>query len=759
MHASPMLALCCGAILLCATSAGAQATVAGKVVAEESGEPLPAVRVVAPGLDRYASTRADGRFVLGSVPAGRHVLTVSQIGFAPRSLVIVVPERDAQGDTIHVEVAITRIAISLERVQVTATPTHRDPLAVAQSTSTLSGRALERSMGTSLGATLQSQPGMAMRYDGPGASAPIIRGLTGDRVLILQDGQRTGDVASTAPDHGVTIDPVSASRVEIVRGPASLLYGNNAIGGVVNVISDDIPLARPAQVGGSATATAESAAPGGGAQLELTGPLTERTAFRLRAGARSHDDARAARGYGASALPNTHASNRHAVLGVARIGERHAAGAAYRGYVFDYGIPVPLDAPEQAVTIEGARHEVLMHAETRRGRWTDGAHVEANAQWYRHDEFDVAGSIGTALELRSQHLRALARTRPLGPFRDGAFGVSASLRQNGVSGASALTPPNTGSGVGVFLFQELALRCVRRPRECAEDSNETSHDVRFPIGVRFDRYEIGSDATEKFGPAVVRSFSGVSGSVGLTVPLIEGSSIGATVARAFRSPTAEELFSKAGHTGTGAFEIGDASLGAETNTGIDLVLRVVRRSVSAQLSAYASRIDGYIALHPAGRDTLLPDGRSYPLYIVAQRDVRMRGAEGSIEGALTERLVIGVMGDVIHARDDVERPLPFMPPARVGASARWEDRIFSAGAAVRHSFAQGAVPAGEMRTNAHTLVDLHAGIRLIRSAQVHSITLRVDNAGDVLHQDGASRIKDFAPSPGRNVSIVYRLVF
>ncbi|HUF28272.1 MAG TPA: TonB-dependent receptor [Gemmatimonadaceae bacterium] len=757
---SAVCILVAGLLAVSPLPTGAQGVVAGRVVVHGSAVPAAAARVGVIGGDRITATGADGEFALRAVPAGRHTLHIALIGFAPARAVVNVPVAGPlRADTVRVLIELLPAAVTLDGIQVTATPTGRDPLSVAQSTSTLGGRDLERSISTSLGATLQSQPGLAARYDGPGASAPIIRGLSGDRVLILQDGQRTGDVASTAPDHGVTIDPASAGRVEIVRGPASLLYGNNAVGGVINVISDDIPLTLPTRAFGSLTVTGESASPGGGGQMELVSPVGSRGALRVRAGARTHGDVRVAPGFGAATLPNTYMRNAHGVIGGALIGDRQSIGAAYRGYGFDYGLPVPLNALDQAVTIEGSRHELLLHGETKAPGWLEGVRVEANAQWYHHDELDVEGRIGTALELRSQHVRALARTRAIGPFRDGAIGVSALLRQNGVSGASALTPANAGWGAGVFVFQEIPLACLARSERCAIAVDGLERELRVPVGIRYDRYVIESRESEAFGPAMRRELGGISASVGVTVPLIEGASVGGTVARAFRSPTAEELYSRAGHTGTGAFEIGDPLLGAETNTGLDLVLRVARPSMTAQLSAYASRIDGYIALHPTGRDTVLADARRYPLYVVAQRDVRMRGAEASIERAVTARVVLGAMGDVVHARDATGGPLPFMPPARLGVSARWEARALAIGGGVRHAFAQRTVPGGESPTPDYTVADLHASLRLVQSSRAHTLTVRVENAANVLYRDAASRIKDFAPNPGRSTVLVYRLMF
>ena len=749
-----------GAVALPAVALAQSATVRPAViagrVADERGAPVPAARVALPALGRTTTTDATGRFVFRGLRAEQVALQVTQIGYAPRRLTLDLAS-SAGSDSLWVDVRLEQVAVSLGGVQVTATPSGRDPLAVAQSTTTVSGKELERTAGATLGATLAVQPGITARSMGPGASAPIIRGLSGDRVLVLQDGHRSGDLASTAPDHGVTIDPSAAQRVEIVRGPAALLYGNNALGGVVNVISDDVPGSRPARPYGSASITGESVAPGGALHLEGSTPVGGRGVLRVRAGTRTHGDVRLGRGWIAGRLTNTDYRNDHAVVGAALVGDRGTAGAAYRGYRFAYGLPTPIGDEANAVTLRGRRDELIARAErtlagTPLGSWLDAARVEASAQRYHHDEVVANGVVGTRLELQSQTAQATLRTRALGPLRDGAFGASVLLRQNGVTGTQALTPANDAASVGGYLFQELALG--RRGSDPV---------VRIPVGLRYDRFTIRSHASEKFGPGRQRAFDAVSGSVGVNVPLATGASLGVTLARAVRSPTAEELFSMAGHTGTGAFEIGDPNLAAETNSGADVVLRVERQRLTAQLSAYHNRIDRYIGLYPTGRDTVVPDGaggtKSLPLFVVSQRPATLRGLEGTVERVVREHLVLGLVGDLLHARDGDGGPLPFMPAGRVGGSARYDDGTFSLGGSVRHALAQGVVPDGELPARAHTLTDLHAGVRIARGARIHAITLRSDNAANVLYRDATSRIKAFAPSPGRNFMLTYKVVF
>ncbi|MBL8958294.1 MAG: TonB-dependent receptor plug domain-containing protein, partial [Gemmatimonadetes bacterium] len=190
-------------------------------VTNADAAPIRGARVEVVGVDLVASAGADGRAVL-RLATGQHRLLVTALGYVPAELHVELP-RQANGT---LAVVLQRTALSLVGVTVTASPTARALGEVAAPVSTMDARALERSLASSLAATLSRQAGVTVRSQGPAASMPIIRGLTGDRIVVLQDGQRAADLAATASDHGITVDPLAARGIEVVRGPAALLYGS-----------------------------------------------------------------------------------------------------------------------------------------------------------------------------------------------------------------------------------------------------------------------------------------------------------------------------------------------------------------------------------------------------------------------------------------------------------------------------------------------------------------------------------------------------
>jgi iron complex outermembrane receptor protein len=249
------------------------------------------------------------------------------------------------------------------------------------------------------------------------------------------------------------------------------------------------------------------------------------------------------------------------------------------------------------------------------------------------------------------------------------------------------------------------------------------------------------------------------------VPLGGHATIAASAARAFRAPSVEELSSNAMHEAAGTYDVGNPSLKAENNQGVDGIFRVEGRGVTGQLSAFYNDITNYITPNIV-KDTLV-GGESVPLNRVSQADATLRGVEGRLEVEVLPRLVLGTMGDVVRGEfTDSKTPLPFMPSARLGGLARWDDGKRSLSAEYRHGFAQNRVPpavsdkdpAG-FATSAFDLLDLSAGLNLTVNGRINSIVLRVDNALDEKYADATSRIKTFALNPGRNFSLVYKLLF
>jgi iron complex outermembrane receptor protein len=717
------------------------------VVRDSAGRPLSNVQVVVSTVNRVAMTDEQGVFVIRGLPAGTYHLNLVRIGYVAEHEVVVVP---ASGADVQVTIVMQVATVRLTSVNVTATPNGADPLNVTQATVQLGGKELQRSLSSSIGQTLAGEPGMSTRFNGPMANAPVIRGLTGERVLVLQDGDRAGDLSSAAADHLNAVDPSSAERIEVIRGPASLLYGNNAIGGVVNVISSDIPTSIPARPSGFVLGQGESVTPGGVASAGITVPLGGLLALTARGGVRHFDDMRVG---GGARQDNTHGSTNNVTVGGGVVGDHASFGAVYRQMDFEYGLPHAPD--EEAVRLDGHRRMVAVQSNF-------GTHfaplssvkVDGSAQWYAHSEIEPSGEVGTRFALNTQTANITARTQ-FGRS-SGAVGVQGLFRQYTPTGDEAFTPGANNNNVAAFIFQEFPL----------SHGGAEEQSPRVQLGARYDRFTIDSkpasaDEIDRFGAARSLSYDNVAASLGLSVPVARHVSLTANASRGFRAPTVEELFANGFHAAVGTFDVGNAALTPEQATSLEGGLRAQSTSTFAQVNAYFNRIDKYI--RPVAVGTADVDGTTVPQVNYAQADADLYGIEGQLETKLPNHLVGGVMGDLTRASlREGGGNLPYIPAGRLGGSLRFDNGAWSAGGDVRRVFAQSRVSgdALDVATSAYTLVNINV-TRLfsLGANSVHSVTFRADNLLDAQYRDASSRIKSFAFNPGRNLSAVYKLQF
>jgi iron complex outermembrane receptor protein len=295
----------------------------GQVLDASTGGPLPGAQVRIMELNRSELTHADGLFYFSRLAGGKYTVVVEHMGYRRATRTVEL----GTNDSIFLRIPMEFSALELPGMTVTGVAGQRSADDMARATTVLSGQELARNLDATVASTLDGQPGVTMSSMGPATARPVIRGLGGDRILILEDGERVGDLSSSSPDHAVSVEAVTAKQIEVVRGPAALLYGSNALGGVVNVIREEIPTSLTDHPHGSLSLQGQSVNRGfngGGYVFGSTGPI----ALRFEGSARSSGDIRTPEGV----LENTDARTYNFSAGGAWIGERGYAGVAYRFY-------------------------------------------------------------------------------------------------------------------------------------------------------------------------------------------------------------------------------------------------------------------------------------------------------------------------------------------------------------------------------------------------------------------------------------------
>ncbi|HEY8469912.1 MAG TPA: TonB-dependent receptor [Longimicrobiales bacterium] len=751
--------------------APAQATgeIVGTVRDSATAAPLAAARVRLLETHREELAHSDGSFRFPELAPGTYTVEVEHLGYARWRRRVDV----GAGESLRLDVALPVQAIELRGMVVTGTVGPRAGEDVLSPVSVLRGAALDRELGETVAATLDGEPGIAVTSSGPATARPVIRGLGGDRILVLEDGLRPGDMSSTSGDHAVAIDPLTARHFEVVRGPMSLLYGSSALGGVVNVVREEIPASLPAHPHGTLTLQGSSVnegLSGGGFITTALGPF----ALRAEASARTAGDVSTPAG----TLENTGVRAYSGAVGGAWVGGRSHAGLSYRFYRNEYGIPGSgeheHDHEEDEDTHEhGHAADIRMTRHTLRGEaaihMDTGPFAEIKltgaASDYQHVELEEGGATGTEFTQRLYSGELIARHGERGPFAQGAVGVRAQYRDI-ATGGSLRTPSTYDYTFAVFVVEELG-----------------TGPFRAQVGARYDWARYVPRDTMSFVlaggeriPVRPRTFGSFSGSLGLLYLLSEDVRVGVSASRAYRTPDFNELYTNGPHLAANSYDVGDPGLKHETGFGLDAFLRVSGERVRGELAVFRNQLADYIFPSSRGRAELSAEtGR--PLFQYTNEDARFVGAEGDLEVALTPAIVLSGNASYVRARFTSPRdsiPVfsetdttfvaasphpPFIPPLHGRVGLRYEQPGYFAGADLRWAASQERLGDFEEPTDGYAVADISAGVRFSRGGRLHTLTVRVENVTNTEYRDHLSRIKDLMPEPGRNLGVVYRMTF
>jgi len=670
---------------------------------------------------------------------------------------------------------------------IVSAPVTHDETDVLQGTSVLSGDQLNRELRPTIGETLARLPGVSATSFGPSASRPILRGFQGDRIRVLTDGIGSVDVSNTSVDHAVVIDPLLADRVEVLRGPAALLYGSSAVGGVVNVIDSRIPRSVPENgyrlnaIGSYASASSERSIGAAGDvavsknfvlhadgsylksdDLRIGGHVLSpiARAQALRAAQEAPDDPV---DFAASAalkdrLPNSAAETWTAGLGGALITDTGSLGLSYSHYDSLYGVPVRY-ATEPGQGQEAPRLSVVQNRFDLRGEVQTGGgfldRIRARAAYasYRHFELEEDGEVGTAfynkgLEGRIEFLQA-----DRGGW-GGASGAQYFNRQFNVVGEEAFLPRNNTEQVGLFTLQQYESGAFKaeggvRYEHTALSALNPADDLRFFNGGR--------------------TFDTVSGSLGASYGIANGVRLGLNASRTERAPSAEELFANGAHAGTQAYELGNPNFKTEKSWGLEATLHAHGDGFSLDASAYYNWFDDYIyenqtapgvceaAAAPSGREV------EFPCFQYTQAKARYYGFE--IDASKRLAMIGGytinadVLGDYVRATVVDVSPVPRIPPLRVLGGLEAQGDRTSARVELEHVFRQTRIADYETETAPYTMVNASFSFKPFAGNERTSITIAANNLFDVDARRAASVLKDFAPLAGRDIRATLRVGF
>jgi iron complex outermembrane receptor protein len=634
---------------------------------------------------------------------------------------------------------------------------------------------LQHEVRPSIGETLASQPGVTASSFGPTASRPILRGLQGERVRILSDGIGTLDLSASDPDHQVTINPLTAERIEVLRGPSALLFGSSAIGGVVNVIDTRIPRSVPdVAVRLDALAEYGSAANERSGNLSVDVPLGGHFVAHADGAYSKYDDLRIG-GFVLSkplreealaspdpdiqaladlkgTLPNTQGRISDIAGGLAYVDGDTNIGFSVSHHAFKYGVPIrfsldPGDEAEQPV-LDGRQTRADARVNIPIGGFFKIFEFRGGISKYHHDELNPEGEVDSSFRTKGGELRADVVQTERGGW-GGTSGVQYLNVNVRLSGDEKYLPDSSNKQLGIFTLQSL----VRGP-------------VRFEGGLRVETAHLDADEDAQIAAngGVIGTmpfsldFTPISASLGANYEFAKNWRAGLSIAHNERAPAIDELFAQGPHGGSETFEVGNPALKKEAGNSVELSVHKTSGSIHVQGSLYYSHFSNFIYQAPTGE---VRDG--LPVFSYREGKANYYGFELQSDAKFGKALGINWGGelvtDAVKATVKGFGPAPLIPPLRVigaltGSRGQFDGRI-----EVEHDFAHDRTAPIETSTPGFTLVNASLDYHPFAANPELTISLQANNLFDVDARRSTSILKDFAPLAGRDIRLSARLGF
>ena len=713
-------------------------------------------------LDRAERTGAQGEFRFANIATGIYRVFVGITGYEST-----IDTVRLTGATATLRVNLRATAIPLKEIVVSASPTARPADKQYQSAESKSQVDFDNSPGSSFAEKLSDLPGVTVRWNGSAPARPILRGLGDNEVLILENGLRMGDIATYDPAHATPIDALSVTEIDVVRGPATILYGPNTIGGLVNVITNLVPTASDHAVSGTVAIESNSV------NDEYAGYFntvytTGHSAFHISAGGlhsgdigisgTTYTDPATGVRFRLNQIPQTDDRTAEAGLGYSYQGAFGMVGIGAKHYDMNYGVagvpPNPDFAIEPPTTSRIVQQRNTIEL---RSLFTIGSALvqrvtfDAGYNDYSHSEFptlqDSSGvSDPQANHFHKREFNAMLRMvqAPWGNL-SGTVGLWTDVQDLTIEGQQPLGPNSRTTGLAGYAYEEYL----------------AAPNLRLQAAVRFDYNKIQTRPDARSTDStfqtldVSRLSNALTGSMGVLAQFTHALTGALSLARSFRAPTVQELFANGLDASSGTYSIGTASLGPENGYGVDASLKGSYDKATFDLSPYVNVIDHYIYGYLTG-DTI----QGFPVRKFVANNARLVGFEAATAVQLARYVVLQASSDYVNAENtQLHVPLPFIPPLRGLLRATYQDGTYMGVVEWRGAASQTRLGVGDTPTSGYCLYNIGIGLRLKQKGIVHNVALHLDNVLNRSYRDNLSVIKDFVPQPGRGIRLNYELLY
>ena len=703
----------------------------GEVVEIRSGTRLNGVTVRIKGLEESVRTDVNGRFKFDAVPEGEQTFEFLKVGYQRFEQVI-----DVSASTPYLKIELDRLPFQLQTIRVYGS--NRSLSQFEQTTDlALDEAELQRRLGMTLANTLADETGVSQRTMGRAIARPVIRGLGGDRLLILENGERTGDKSASSADHAVSIDPTTAEGIEVTRGPASLIYGSSTLGGVINVKSNHIPQMLPRRLDMHLTFQSESVNSGLTGTTGFTFPMGD-FAGNVEWNRRLASDIQTPVGV----LENTALSNVNFSGGASLIKPWGFIGASGSSYRSDYGVPGSPEGHISGVNIELNKQRYEGQMEYRfNTTMLEKLKLQTTYTRYQHQEVESNGRLGVEFGLLTYNVSAMAHV-----LGNAVAGVWGEYRDHATGGFYWTPHTREFALAGFYLnqrnFDKFTLQGAIR------------YDVR-----RSEPFRPG--AVVRAGTVQRRDFNGFSGATSGIYHWTDRLSTGATLMKTFRAPGIEELFSDGPHLAVFSYEIGNAELVPENGYGTELFVKYADDRFRLNLALFRNQIQNYLIPTNSGQKEWGSGAAGWLwIYQYMGHDVVMDGAEIQIRGELLPQIHLQLNMSYVDGTIQANgRPLERVPPLNGKFVISYSPAPLHLYVASRFSGSQTRLGEFEEPTDGYLVYDIGSYLNFSWWQLENMVVFEIENLFDTTYREHLSRIKSVMPEPGRNVKLLCKLNF
>lgn len=707
----------------------------GVVLDGSSDQPLENAVVKLIELDKFDVTNTNGIFEFKSIPFGEYNIEISFVGFKTTKTSIKIDEEINKGLLVH----LFTLPFETSTVVVTGLHTNTKFDDMNEFINVLKGKELQRELGLTLASTLKNETGLAIRSMGPAPARPVIRGLGSDRIAITEDGIQTTDLSATSPDHAVSVEPFTIDRIEVIRGPKVLLKNSTTMGGVVNIIRDEIPKEIPSTFSGNAGFYGESVNSGylGGVVALL--PIGK-FVMRGEATTRRADDLRTPIG----TLENSDIATDNFSAGLSYIDGWGYTGVSIREFKSDYGVPGGfVGAHPNGVDISMLKRQIngKVNFKINSASFED-LDLQISRDYYKHTEYERADIIGAQFVIYNYRGSLDISNKKIGFLDFGTSGISFEARDFNIGGY-VFTPPTKSAKLSGYSFQTFEL-----------------NDFSFETGFRISYDEFHPDNTNPSTNDEViidRDFFTYSLSLSSLYSINNSLSIGMNINKTSRVPTIEELYSEGPHLAAYSYEIGNQNLESESGIGAELFSYIKNDDLFLMFTLFRNDFSYFIIPRNTGTinsQTLLP------IYQTEGVSAIFYGFESYFELKFLEHFTLSNSFSYTHGDfKEPSSPLPQIPPLKDIIQLKYLNGNFITGISTEIAAAQNRVDLFETPTAGYAVFGAFVQYSLETGSIIHNISLNGDNLLNKEYRNHLSRVKVIMPEAGINFKFSYRLYF